>query len=80
MPSEQSVVAQLERAHAIDHRQHPAAQRRQAGDMRRARGTGISVSSSTTDSTAAAGKRDALAGDGHDQQQLVHCPSPRRRT
>ena len=41
-----------------------------------ARGTGISVSSSTTDSTASAGQRDALAGDGHDQQKLVHRPLP----
>ena len=41
-----------------------------------ARGTGINVSSSTTDSTAAAGKRDALTGDGHDQQKLVHRPLP----
>ena len=44
-----------------------------------ARGTGINVSSSTTNSTAAAGKRDALAGDGHDQQKLVHLPLPAAR-
>ena len=41
-----------------------------------ARGTGIKVSSSTTDSTAADGQRDALAGNGHDQQKLVHLPLP----
>ena len=41
-----------------------------------ARGTGINVSSSTTDSTAADWQRDALAGDGHDQQKLVHLLFP----
>ena len=41
-----------------------------------ARGTGIRVSSSTTDSTRSGRKGDALSGDGHNQQKLVHRPLP----
>ena len=41
-----------------------------------ARGTGIRVSSSTTDFDRGGRQGNALAGDGHDQQQLVHLPLP----
>ena len=43
---------------------------------RGARGTGINVSSSTTDFDRGGGQRDTLAGDGHDQQKLAHFALP----
>ena len=77
MPSEQSVVAELERAHAVDHRQHPAAQRRQAGDMRRGARHRDQRVQLDHRFDRGGGQRDALAGDGHDQQQARSFAPPR---
>ena len=65
-------AAELQRGEAVDHGQHPAAQRGQAGDMGRGarrRGEPLELDHRLD---VGGGKGDAAAGEAGDQEQLSH--------